>query len=127
MDEIKYCLNCGDHLELTPGRKAKNYCSNNCKQRHWQKMKKEGPKQANPAAKTKKASASSRKGETPANEPKTTYDALRTTKIQDEPDFRKGQQLADAVFMGIEIPKGLKGIELSIWKAEIKEKILKTS
>lgn len=34
------CLNCGKKVEQTPGKRAKNYCDPNCRQKHWLKNNK---------------------------------------------------------------------------------------
>lgn len=109
--EIK-CLQCDKVVPQTSGKRKKEYCGPTCRTKYWKKKK--------DAGKEKKGRGRPKKEIIEA--PKKPYDAPKSNKIQDEPDFKKGQQSADDTFMGHKIPKGLKGIELSIWKAELKEK-----
>lgn len=36
-DKQKQCLNCGAHLELTPGKRDKDFCDTTCRSNYWQK------------------------------------------------------------------------------------------
>lgn len=40
MSDKKNCINCGKEISVTTGKKEKKYCDANCRQKYWQKTKK---------------------------------------------------------------------------------------
>lgn len=38
------CKNCGEKLEMTPGRRQKEFCNSTCRSNFWQKEKRKGEK-----------------------------------------------------------------------------------
>jgi hypothetical protein len=140
MDYLK-CI-CGNNILQTAGKKAKVYCSDSCRQKAWQKKRRqelalfrgqggvplppdyvemknvaivdpEGGKPKNIFAKAKK---SVRQPKSPNTAPKKENKAVAPKK---KIEVKEGP---DNYFMGELVPAGLSGIDLSIWKAEIKEK-----
>lgn len=84
----KPCVFCGKAATQVEGRKPRKYCSNSCRQKHWQSQNKDKPS------------------------------TVKETKIDPATIVNRIE-----IFMGHDVPEGLKGIDLSIWKAEIKEKV----
>lgn len=107
MNELK-CKNCGKSVEQTPNKRAKEFCNVTCRSGYWQKQNR-----------LDKAA----KNETPAKSKKKSdlMKEIRKNPITEKEAFPTHD--SPGTFMGHEIPKGLKGIDLSIWKSEIKEKL----
>jgi AT hook motif len=108
--EIK-CLECNKSVPQTLGKRTKIFCGSTCRTKYWKKEKDAGKEKKKRGRPKKDITAS----------PKKVYDAAKSTKVQDEPKPNVETTVDNNMFMGHKIPKGLKGIELSIWKAEIKE------
>lgn len=123
------CRNCGKDLVQIPGKRAKTFCSVTCRSNYWQKKKRESAqKKIGTPGRPKKEDheiqntelilpgnlGSVNVGNGVSEIKKVFKDKKGTTTITLGP-IRES-------FMGHSIPKGLKGIELSIWKAEIKDK-----
>lgn len=132
------CLTCKNPIESTPGRRPKVYCSNNCKQKDWQRknnVKKENeplpaPKSEKPAD-TKRREREVVKGAENGSLvfPKVKKKGRKAPSVKSSIEFKPqtpesydAPRTGDGLFMGIEIPSDLVGIDLSIWKAEIKDK-----
>lgn len=130
---MKHCLNCNTEIEDTPGRRPKQFCGANCRQKYWQKKSREGqepgkagrPKKGTPPPEEEVVAEQAIDAVLNAEkEAKITDKKKLAVAIRKQPMVSKEVlvQFPDEEFMGHPIPKGLKGIELSIWKAEIKEK-----
>lgn len=127
------CLNCGKELIQTPKKRPKQFCGISCRSNYWQKKKREG-KGIGKAGRPKKETPSPKEEAVAEQKINAVLDAEKGAKITDKKklvaEIRKQPMVCkevlvrfpDEEFMGHPIPKGLKGIELSIWKAEIKEK-----
>lgn len=142
MNEINNlsCKECGKPVPQTKGKRTKEYCSIACRSNNWQKRKR-NITGFSPVVKNKAISAP--KSEKPADTPisdkevrklaknaskgvnkKSAYQsATFKVEVADERTFKSKD--VEGEFMGNSIPKGLKGVDLSIWKAEIKEKLSK--
>lgn len=145
------CLECGKELVQIIGKRAKKFCNVTCRSNYWQKQKRNAEglvfrKAGRPKKNTPDPPPPTEEILAAFISPKQdAFDAPLIDTIQDEPNYfvpvnqavidKLGKVLVEAKktpqraasqstesFMGHPIPKGLKGIELSIWKAEIKEK-----
>lgn len=118
------CLNCGELVKQTQGKRAKLYCDANCRQKHWlRKNKKANPPVRGPGRPKNNLKHVILPGPTlmPVVENQTTEPV--SIKITADKVWMAAKKEAPfEIFMGHEIPKGLKGIDLTIWKNEIKEK-----
>ena len=107
------CLNCKKPITQTKGKRSRLYCSDKCRVTFYRTNASEGvPKKGR--GRPRKIDAGVLQAEIKAvreQVKKSPFTNLRGTSDQSAPRF-----------MGHEIPKGLKGIDLSIWKAEVKEK-----
>lgn len=86
MEEKKGCLKCGAEIKNTPGRRPKKYCSDNCRQKHWQaKNKSNLPiKNKKPATPQKKVIAPAKESEkeAPASTPNNTIQPTFANDIE---------------------------------------------
>jgi|SRR5215469_13136153 len=106
--EIK-CLECGKSVKQTPGKRKKEYCGPTCRTKFWKKQKDAGKEKRQPG-RPKKAQIANNLSEGEVS--KTVKKTAKTSKPVDG---------VVGIFMGHKIPEGLTGIDLSIWKANIKE------
>ena len=109
------CLNCKREVEQTRGKRRKLYCSENCRVEYCRK-KKAADKPKRGRGRPKKAIVI---------EPVEIQAKIEEVKERIKDDPRSKMKCPTDIsesFMGHKIPTGLKGIDLSIWKAEIKEK-----
>jgi len=113
--EIK-CLECGNSVAQTPGRRKKEYCGSTCRSLHWKKKQQAGKSKRSPGRPKKEVvngvDIQSKIAEVKA-------------KLPQRPALRGNTESSPEEYMGHKIPAGLKGIDLSIWKAEIKENYTK--
>jgi len=108
------CLNCKKEVQQTPKKRAKLYCSQKCRVEYCRTKKAAGKPKIG-RGRPKKANTQLPKfSELPIVTP--SKEAIKTSN-GNLSEYLNNTEL----FMGHEIPKGLKGIDLSIWKAEIKE------
>jgi|ERR1700748_556124 len=115
MEEIK-CLECGKPVSQTPGRRKKEYCGSTCRSLHWKKKQQMGKQKRGPGRPPKSALDYPRTLE----QEKSLQDAFKEVLLN--ANIKKQDASGRELFMGHPIPKGLKGIDLTIWKEEIKEK-----
>lgn len=122
--EIK-CLECDKPVPQTPGKRKKEYCGSTCRTKYWKKKKDAGKEKGKPG-RPKKAKIV---GGLPDKEVKKVANRAASSsksvsKAWGDAKFKVtvAEERTPEQFMGHKIPKGLKGIELAIWKAEIKEK-----
>lgn len=133
------CMGCDNLVPQTEGKKAKLYCSSICRQKVWQDKRREELRifretsKQNPLpagyVRIKNVKAVTKDGkEVSLSKPKDINPSEIQAKIsevkeriKDDPRSKMRCAMPES-FMGHEIPKELKGIELSIWKSEIKEK-----
>lgn len=87
------CLNCGKEVAQTPGRRPRQYCDDNCRQKKWQA----DHKKVTPPSDTEIKAAAAAKN-------------------------RKAEEKEAQAEKKIDPPPGLTGIDLTIWKAEQKAK-----
>jgi len=122
-----HCLECSKLVPQTPGKRAKSYCNNTCRVKYWKKQKEvaSGIEKRKPGRPKKDDQLQNTEVLLPGNLGNVKVGG-RISEVKSVFKDKKGAvtvTLAPAVesFMGHPIPKGLKGIDLSIWKAEIKE------
>jgi len=123
------CLNCGKDLIQITGKRAKTFCSVTCRSNYWQKKNRDRKgtgKAGRPKKGTPKISTVEKDFPNVVWHPDV-HDAMMAdakqtgVKIAIQVPKKDLKKYSEESFMGHPIPKGLKGIELSIWKAEIKE------
>lgn len=118
MKEIK-CLQCGKPVKQTSGKRKKEYCGSTCRSLHWKEKQQAGKPKRGPGRPPKIEPFN------PSNLQKeleeiTVKQAKKTQEVTSPVKPKKGD--APGEFMGHKIPSNLKGIDLTIWKAEVKEK-----
>ena len=105
---IVKCKNCGKPVLQMNGKRAKEFCNVTCRSGYWQKQKrKSSERKPNSPQKIKKFPQSDGQ--------------IKQEGAEKNRKLEQKQTVALNTFMGYEIPKGLVGIDLAIWKAKIKE------
>lgn len=108
------CLECGKELVQLSGKRAKQFCNVTCRSNYWQKKKrKASAKPPGVPGRPKKKSVLHIDVKEMNNEVFDVSVGVKTSVVK---------ELHEGTFMGVVVPEGLKGIDLSIWKAEIKDK-----
>src|ERR1700753_950885 len=104
------CLNCKTDVPQTTGKRAKLYCSEKCRIEFFRKKKASDGPQRGPGR--------PKKGIDPVVIQAKIAEVKERIKDDPRAKMRCATSPVTETFMGYPIPTGMKGINLSIWKAE---------
>lgn len=116
------CKNCDRPLKQTPSKRRKEFCDTTCRSNYWQKERRKN------AAQVAKSSSAPKKSKKVAKKTvKKKLHSPKTKPIQLESPKAAASNSDQNLFMGEPVPMDKTGIDLTIWKAEVKERKSKIS